>query len=478
MKKLLLASTLFLVQYAAAENLIVRFKDAKSLEKLKKNKSIQPWLNVKKVLVQDLNIHLLEIDSKANMSKIINDLRKQPEIKYVQRDHKVTQRAIPNDPEFNKQWAFNDPAQGNDIRALDAWTLGTGGSNRYGQDVVVAVVDSGVDINHQSLKPNIWINQGEIPNNNKDDDGNGYIDDMNGWNAYEGNGKIYPNFHGTHVAGHVGAVGNDGLQSVGVNWNVKIMAVAGATRFTSTVLAAYGYILKQKQIWLQTKGVRGANVVVSNSSFGVDRADCNDKNSEYPVWNDIYDEMGKLGILSVAATANKNVDVDQVGDVPTTCNSEYLIGVTNTTQLGKRYTDGHGAAYGAESVDLGAPGTDILSTMPFDQIGIMTGTSMAAPLVAGAVAFLHNVASEDLADINKQDPAMGALLIKNIILDSVTPLSDLSKTTVTGGMLNLGAATTMASTFKYVVIPTDSKPQFSIRGLWSKLVKRIKNSIQ
>jgi subtilisin family serine protease len=181
--------------------------------------------------------------------------------------------------------------------------------------------------------------------------------------------------------------GNDASQVTGINWNVKLMAVAASSSSTSVISTGYGYVLAQKTLWLQSGGTQGANVVSTNSSFGVDLANCS--SGSYPVWNDLYNAMGGVGILSAGATANANYNVDTQGDVPTSCSSPWLVTVTNTTRTDTRNSS---CGYGATTIDLGAPGTNVLSTYTGNSTSTLTGTSMATPHVAGAIAFLHSVA--------------------------------------------------------------------------------------
>ena len=226
----------------------------------------------------------------------------------------------------------------------------------------------------------------------------------------------------------------------------KIMSVRvlgwGSKDFTSTVLDGYGYIVKQKQLWIETNGAQGANVVATNSSFGVDRGNCN--SGEYPAWNEMYDLMGSIGILSAAATINGNYDVDQIGDVPTACPSEHIVAVTNTDSSGKKFGS---AGYGKVNIDLGAPGTAVLSTVLNAGVGEKTGTSMATPHVAGAIGFLHSVASPAFRALYRQNPADAALVLKDIMMANTTAQSDLSDVTVSGGRLNLHAASEAISTY-------------------------------
>ena len=287
-------------------------------------------------------------------------------------------------------------------------------------------------LTHADLIPNLWTNWGEIPGNGIDDDNNGYIDDIHGWNAYSSNGSIPSDGHGTHVAGIVGAKGNNGNYVSGVNWDVKLMALGGSSGTTSIVLEAYGYILDQRAIYDSTGGASGAFVVATNSSFGVNNADCN--SATYSLWNDMYNAMGQYGILSCGATMNNNSNVDVTGDVPTGCESDYMVSVTNTTRNDSKNS---GAAYGVTTIDLGAPGTQILSTYTGGGTSSLSGTSMASPHVAGAIGFIHASMSSGLASFYRSSPDQGAIIIKQIILDGTDQLASLNGITVSGGRLNL-----------------------------------------
>ena len=440
-------------QPAHTSSIIVKYKDSANLQSLGLGRSV----SAQQELVADMNINLIQLTARTNVQMVLEQLRANPNVEYAQLDHVVTSRTAqaedfvfpgpvsvegPNDPSFDDQWSMELTNTNFGIDAINAWlTYGTGGKDIENNDLVVAVVDGGVETTHRDLVDNIWVNTQEIPGNGVDDDLNGFVDDINGWNGYTGSGNLQSSGHGTHVAGIIGAKGNNDIQVAGVNWDVKMMNIPGSSGSTSVILRAYGYILQQKKLWLETNGAKGANVVATNSSFGVDRANCN--NGSYPAWNDIYTEMGKVGILSAAATANASWDIDRVGDVPTGCSSPYIIAVTNNRSNGTRAR----AGYGKRSIDLAAPGTQILSTYTGNSTRRLTGTSMATPHVAGAVAFLASVASKPLNDLYLEDPSAAALEVKDILLETVTKSRAFQNEMVSGGILNLNSAAKVASEF-------------------------------
>ncbi|NQT97850.1 MAG: S8 family serine peptidase, partial [Candidatus Marinimicrobia bacterium] len=202
---------------------------------------------MEKVLVRRLNIVSVRIiDSRISAAGALTDLRANPWVEKAQLDHKLTQRqTIPNDPNFSSLWNMHNTGQSGgtvdaDIDAPEAWDLTTGGVTPLGDTIVVAVIDGGCDINHIDLVDNLWTNRYEIPYNSVDDDSNGYVDDIHGWDAYNSDGSIPSHSHGTHVCGIVGARGNNNIHVTGVNWNVKLMPIAGSTSLTSIALEAYG----------------------------------------------------------------------------------------------------------------------------------------------------------------------------------------------------------------------------------------------
>ena len=379
----------------------------------------------KRLLSQRLNIWLFEIsDSKEPRENKMLRLSTNKDVRVVQHNHTniVFREAIPDDPYFGSQWA---PAIMNLPQAWEEFT--TGGITSTGDTIVVAVIDGGTDWGHEDL--NCWVNIHEIPYNGIDDDGNGYTDDYHGWNAYNHNGTISGNSHGTHVSGIIGAVGNNGKGVCGVNWNVKVLPIGGSSGNESIVVEAYSYALEMRARYNETNGEEGAFIVATNSSFGVDYGNPDN----YPVWCSMYDEMGNVGILSCGAGPNLNVNVDEVGDVPSACPGNYLIGITNTTSADVKYGS---AGYGVNNIDIGAPGTSIYSTTPNNNYSNMTGTSMATPQVTGTIALMYAALPEEMMQACKNDPANFSLTIRQHLFNGADHLTSLDGLVASGRRLN------------------------------------------
>ncbi len=402
-------------------------------------------LTAKRLLVPALNVWLVgfaEADraTEAAAREVLTSVRRSSAVRVAQFNHEVTLRsaeaapAAPNDARFGEMWGLNNTGQsggtpGADVSALEAWGLTTGGLTADGDRVAVAIVDSGFDLNHPDLR--YWTNTAETPGNGVDDDANGYVDDVNGWSAYTSSGLQssggFFGRHGTHVAGTAATRGDNGIGTTGVNWEALTVAIEGSSGNEATVIEAYGYALALRTQYDATGGAEGAFVVATNSSFGVNFGNP----SSYPIWCGFYDDLGQAGILSAAATMNINANVDTDNDVPTACPSDYMIAVTNTTRDDRKNL---GAAYGLTTIDLGAPGTSILSTVPGNSYSTLTGTSMATPHVAGAVGLLVSSLSGAQLQDYKANPAAFALTLKQALLDGA---DDIGLQTVTGGRLNL-----------------------------------------
>jgi len=418
-------------------------------------------LQVERVLSRRLRIYLVSFDTLlADTAEQLSRMKHHPLIEEAQFNHKVELRqTIPDDPLFSQQWSLLNTGQsggtpGADIDATLAWDVTTGGEAANGREIVVAVIDDGFCLDHVDL--DFWKNLNEIPGNGTDDDGNGYIDDYHGWNAYSNTGNIPVATHGTHVSGIIGAMGNNGLGVSGVNWNVKVMPIAGSSSNESTVVAAYGYVHEMRSLYNETGGDLGAYIVSTNSSFGVNYG----QPENYPLWGAMYDAMGEEGIISAAATMNINANVDEVGDVPTSFPSPYLLGVTNTTRYDQK---SNSAAYGPTTIDLGAPGTQILSTTPNNNYSNSSGTSMASPHVAGAIGLMYAAAPEALLNQYENQPDELALIMKDLLLAGVDVLPSLEGMTVSGGRLNINNAIQLLLDYQFDITP----PPFNLEAIYS-----------
>jgi hypothetical protein len=443
---LLLSSVLMLQNSNAQNNLNNDHVNGQIMVQLQKEAQINNFiasfnsnyeLKVEQQLSEPLAIWLLSFNENAIAeNEILQKVNSHRQTKAVQFNHFVEERVLePNDPNYvnGTQWDMNNTGQNGgtndaDIDAPEAWELNTGGITAAGDTVVVAVVDGGFFLAHQDL--NFWKNYAEIPGNSIDDDNNGYIDDVNGWNAYNNNGTITSSQHGTHVSGTVAAKGNNNLGVAGVNWNAKVMAIQGSSGTEATVVNAYAYAFKQRKIYNQTNGLQGAFVVATNSSFGVNNGNPN----SYPIWCGMYDSLGAVGILSAGATANANYNIDVTGDMPTACPNNHLITVTNTDRNDIKASS---AGYGITTIDLGAPGSTVNSTTPNNAYANLSGTSMATPHVAGAVGLMISAACPQLLQDYKNFPDSIALLFKDFMLNNVDPNADLLNKTVTDGRLNV-----------------------------------------
>ncbi len=324
----------------------------------------------------------------------------------------------PDDPFFQYLWGLQNTGQEEgtsdaDIDASEAWDLTQGSRN-----VVVAVIDSGVDYAHPDLQANMWTNPGEVPGNRIDDDGNGYVDDVHGWDALGNDGDPQDdNGHGTHVAGTIGATGDNGLGVTGVNWRVSIVAAkfldAEGSGTTVDAIECLDYLHRLKD--------RGVDIIATNNSWGgvpeLDRA-----------LRDAVQRSQNRGILFVAAAGNEGRNNDVRPDYPANIDLPNVISVA-ATDRNDRLADF--SNIGAANVDLAAPGVEILSTVPrFVDPGLpyrfLSGTSMAAPHVTGAIALLR-----------AHSPSLGHLEIKDRLLTTGDALTNLQGRTVTGRRLNV-----------------------------------------
>ena len=331
------------------------------------------------------------------VEEVVAALERNPNVVYAEPDYVVHASLTPNDPSYGNLWGMTN------IKAATAWNTTTGDGT-----LMVAVIDTGIDRSHPDLQGNLWQNPGESANG-LDDDGNGYVDDLHGWDfAYGDNDPSDVQGHGTHVAGTIGARGNNGVGVAGVNWQVKLVALKflndSGSGSTSNAIKAVQYAA--------SKGIR-----VSNNSWGGGGY----SQSLY----DAIDASKSVGHLFVAAAGNSNVNTDLTPHYPSSYDLDNVVSVASITSSDARSSFSN---YGATSVDIGAPGSSIYSTVP-GGYGTMSGTSMATPHVAGAAALLTGL-----------HPAWSYGAIRDAILGTARPLSALAGLTVTGGTLDLAAA--------------------------------------
>ena len=376
-----------------------------------------------KTVSEEKHIYKISFDAAIyNEKNILNKIKQHPKVKAAQFNHIPQLRATPNDPSYKEQWGLPK------INAPSVWDFTKGGLTACGDTIVVAVIDLGFDINHNDLKSNIWHNSFEIPNNNIDDDKNGYVDDYNGFSFKTNNDKHSPEVHGTNCIGILGASGNNNIGIAGVNWNIKMIPLSVFD--DESIVKAYLYAHDLRKKYTQTGGREGAYVTITSMSLGYD----NKRPDDFPLLCDVYNTLGQQGILSVVATTDSNVDINTSGDIPGLCPSDHLIVVTSTRE------DDMMSSYGFSNkfVDLAAPGENITTTFPNDNIdAVGGGTSFATPFVAGAAALLYSIPQDNICKLSNTTPVDAMNIIKDALLKGVDILPTLQKKTVTGGRLNI-----------------------------------------
>lgn len=419
-------------------NIIFRIAPDVSLEQLSEDyrkEFSDPSIQLNRQLSQQLFIYLLTFDHNVTHERhLLSAMKSDPRVLAAQFNHVLEFReTFPDDPLFNFQWQWLNTGQSGGTANADidmelAWDITTGGVTQNGDTIVIAIVDDGIDLSHPDFEGNLWVNHHEIPNNGIDDDMNGYTDDYLGWNTEFNNDSVDIGAHGVSVSGMAGAKGNDGIGVTGVNWHVKIMTVVYESVSEASAIEAYSYVLTQRMQYNATGGSIGAFVVASNSSWGRDFG----QPEEAPLWCAFYDTLGAHGVLSVAATMNREQDVDVVGDLPTGCTSEFLISVTSTNRNDERAT----AAYGLESIDVAAPGQNVYTTRVNNMHGSSSGTSFASPTVAGLVGLLYAAPCNVIAELAMVNPPAAARLVRDAIYTGVDTLPALIDEIKYGGRIN------------------------------------------
>ncbi|WP_424354426.1 S8 family serine peptidase [Methanobacterium sp. MBAC-LM] len=376
--------------------LFVKFKYSSetSYKKISQMVNRQIGATVLKEYSEVKGLQLVKIPANMSLKDAIAKYKKNSNVIYAEPNYAYAENSIPDDTYYDYQWGLSQ------VNVSEAWNITTGSHK-----VIIAVIDSGIDLNHPDLKANIWINKGEIPGNRIDDDHNGYIDDVYGWNFISGNNNISDDDgHGTHVAGIIAAVGNNSKGVTGVMWSATIMPLKfldnEGNGYVDDAVSAVRYATKM-----------GASII--SCSWG---------GSEYS--QALKDVIDASSALVVCAAGNRgsgaNDDISPVYPACFTSKNIISVAATDASDVLASFSD-----YGLNSVDVAAPGTHICSTLPGSQYGYMQGTSMAVPYVTGLAGLIKSIR-----------PDLSALQIKYTILNNVDYISSLAGKILTGGRIN------------------------------------------
>lgn len=375
------------------------------------------------------NIYTLQSN---NNQRLMQSLKKDSEVIKVGYDEPLIYRSTtPNDVDYGKQW--NMP----NVQADLVWDETTGGQTINGEKIVIGILEKGIESDHIDLRENIWENQAEIPDNGIDDDENGYTDDYFGLNLQDLTDKHTPitregqkTAHGTQVAGVIGAKGNNGIGVTGINWEIDLLLFSKVD-FASNVIEAHEYAYNLRKRFNETQGESGAFIVALNHSFGWSGRP---ENFNMGVeMCEMMELLGQVGILSVASTYNEEVDVEAEGDVLPNCPSDFVVGVTSTNERNEKVKS---SGYGNISIDLAAPGERIFTLNLDNGYSVVSGTSLASPMVAGAIGLLYSLPCERLVEDAISNPATTAKFMKEVILGNTQPIASNNARTVTNGRLD------------------------------------------
>jgi subtilisin family serine protease len=354
----------------------------------------------------------------------MSSMREDQSVMWAERNYTYTHQEVSTDPAFTQGSLYGmygpatSPANQFGSNAAAAWAAGVTGS----ENVYVGIVDEGTQCTHTDLNGQCWNNPFEIPDDDIDNDRNGYVDDVNGYDFANNDNTVYDgrqssnnnvDNHGTHVSGTIGARSNN-TGVVGVNWRVtiisaKFLGTNGGT--TANAVRAVDYITDLKLR-------HGLNIVATNNSWG--------GGGFSQALRDAIERANQAGILFVAAAGNAGSNNNTTPNYPSNYTNANVIAVAAITSTGALASFSN---FGSTTVDIGAPGSGIISTTAFNTYSNYSGTSMATPHVTGAVALYASV-----------HPGASAAQIKNAILSSAVPTASLAGRTVTGGRLDAARA--------------------------------------
>ncbi len=363
------------------------------------------------------DVNVVDLPRGLPVAEAVRAYEGSPDVAYAEPNFKLHPAAAPNDPNYKDLWGLNNIGQTGgtadaDADAPEVWETTTGSP-----DTVVGVIDEGIDVNHQDLRDNIWTNSGEVAGNKIDDDGNGYVDDVNGYDFANDDATVYDpdpisgngDEHGTHVAGTIAAVGNNGVGIAGVNWDAQVAALkflGPNGGYTSDAIEAINYAVAE-------------GMDISNNSWG--------GGGRSQALENAIRRADNAGHIFIAAAGNGGSDgVGDDNDATPNYPSSYdvpnvvAVAASDDTDRLAYFSD-----FGASSVDLAAPGVGILSTLPGNTYGRYSGTSMATPHVAGVAAL-----------IKSQEPGLDDAQIKAQLLQYTDEKANLQGKVATNGRLN------------------------------------------
>ena len=395
----------------------------------------------------DAALERIKVADDKKLPEAIAALKKNPSVQFAEPNliyHMSLNSpatGLPNDPDMSKLWGLVNTGQpdstgqigtaGSDINVLPLWKKGITGS----RDVVVAVIDTGIDWTHPDLQANLYTNKGEIAGDGKDNDGNGFIDDIHGWNFYDHtNNSVDDHGHGSHCSGTIGGVGNNGVGIAGINWNVSLMPIkflsADGSGSLEGAVEAINYATLMK-----------VNIM-SNSWGGGGYSD---------VMKEAISKAATQGILFVAAAGNDSSNNDTTPSYPASYDLPNVISVAAIDNQDKIADFSN---FGTKTVHVAAPGVKIYSSVKGGLYDTYSGTSMATPHVSGIAALLLSA-----------NPTWTYAEIKERLINTSQPISSLRRKVTAKGRVN-------AYNAYYNIIPPSTDPD---EKLWKDRAKSIQS---